>query len=483
MPTSSVSLQPCDYLSRWAHETPDAPFFRDGQQNITYAEALVHVKQLSSALRSLGVESAQLVGLEMPTGLQVLFTIAVMHEAAVSFVAGPRTENSSVTADWIFSTQPGSPSHTSQVVTVDGQFLHHAASLATTKEPRAYSSLKSPSRITFSSGTTGTPKAVEMTLEMTHHRALAALDLFDGRNPFISMLDLGTSSGFHTFLGALMTGQCFYNPGDGPHNLSIITTFDITAVKASPVQLSELCRAARAQNTSLAQLTAVYAAGSVTPVALRRELRELGVGHIVSVYGSTEAGRCAERVLDDDDLTNLGQVVEGTRLQIVDAAGNEVPPGTDGFVRYARDFQALAYLNDTEATQRIFHDGYFHTGDLGHLSPTGDLILAGRVSDVVNAGGVKVNLAEIENFVQAQPEVLDAAAFIYADANDVEQVALGLEARSDCNVTEIASALKQRFGSLAPRALVKLPKIPRNAAGKIDRTELRRLYEKAQPAR
>jgi acyl-CoA synthetase (AMP-forming)/AMP-acid ligase II len=477
-----VSHQPFDYVSRWADETPDAAFFRDGQQSVSFAEARQHVLQISSALRELGVRPGQLVGLELPTGLQVLFSCAVMHEAAVSFVHGPRSEGSSVTADWIFTTSPrpapSFPSST-RVVTVDGEFLRNAAARSIESDARRYPSGESLFRITFSSGTTGAPKAVVLSLEMAHHRALAALDLFDDRQPFLSMLDLGTASGFHTFLGAVMTGQCFYNPGDARHNLALITGHGVTAVKASPVQLSELCREARAQQKTLEPLATVYAAGSTTPVALRHELRALGVRRTVSLYGSTEAGRCAERVLDDDNLTNLGPVVAGTTLQIVDAHGTELPAGTEGFVRYARPFQALEYLNDSETTARIFRDGFFHTGDLGYVSAQGDLILAGRAADVVNAGGVKVNLADLENTAQAHPGVADAAAFIYSDQNDVEQLALALRSSPDCNLTTLTTELTRRFGSLAPRTVVKMAQIPRNAAGKIDRQTLRRLYEDA----
>ncbi|HLP23987.1 MAG TPA: long-chain fatty acid--CoA ligase, partial [Microbacteriaceae bacterium] len=375
--------QPFDLLEHWAISTPERPYFVDGTHELSFAQAYEHARKLATALRALGVQEGEVVALELSSALQVLFIPALMQLRAATVI---HRESGPVHANWLFSSNRTSSERARRTVPVDGAFLRDVAEHAELRESLPYPSRASLLRLAHSSGSTGTPKAIPLTLEMAHHRALAANELAVPGQPFMSLLDMGTASGFHTYLGGLLRGEAFYNPGNAAHNLALLSRYRVSALKLSPIQLSELLAEAERTGTPLDGLTALYCAGSVVPVALRQRVRSLGGIRLYCLYGSTEAGRCAERELLDDDTANVGQIAEGTELRIVDEAGNDVPAGQSGHVRYRRAHQAVEYFEDPFATEAAFVDGWFLTGDIGHISPRGELILDGRSNEVMNVG-------------------------------------------------------------------------------------------------
>ncbi|MFM6980126.1 MAG: class I adenylate-forming enzyme family protein [Micrococcales bacterium] len=466
--------QPHEWLAHWALVSPNAPMFRDGLQEMSYQQAYEYARKLAQKLRGLGLARGQLVSLELPTGLQVLFMCALLGEGITSQLY---SESSNQKADALFSASRTNSQVADRTLLVDSEFLRSLDSEIPIEEFAGFAE-DSIVRLVYSSGTTGVPKPIALKLNMVHHRSIAAVELSNANEPFLSMLDLSTASGFHTFVGSLMTGACYYNPGDGSHNLGLIDKFKITSVKASPSQLSELVKAAEAGQQELPSLKTVFSAGSAMPELLLTKLKALTAAKVFTLYGSSEAGRCAQRELTDGNSSNVGHVVEGTELRIVDEKHNEQDPSKPGMVQYRRAHQATEYFNDRSATDQVFDEGWFNTGDLGYLNENQELIILGRVGDVVNVGGVKVSLTELELFAQNQKTVGDAAAFTATDENENQQLALAVETGAD--LSHLIEALKHRFGSQSPTVIFELPQIPRNTAGKVMRNELRETFEKAQ---
>ena len=470
---ASAELQPFRYLQHWASLTPDSPYFRDGKHEISFAEALASAQQMSSELQRLGVREGDVISLDVSVALQVIFIAA---GAQLRLVTCSHLEYNATTsgfqADWLFSSNRSTSESAKRVVVVDAAFLRGVQSAHPLDVVSDYSSLESTYRIAFSSGSTGLPKAVPLTLDMVHHRAIAASELVVDGAPFMSILDLSTASGFHTLHDGWKRGACYYNPGDAKHNLEQIRHFGITAIKSSPVQLAELCGAAGHAGGHLDPLQRVYSAGSLVPVALRQKFRSVSAARLFTLYGSTEAGRCAERELDDDDLSNVGHVVPGTEARVVDSAGKEVPVGATGEVHYRRAHQATHYLGNEAASTNAFRDGWFVTGDLGHLTQDGELVLAGRANDIVNAGGIKVNLHEIEVSAQTLGNLADSSAVVIDGIDGISRVVLAVVRGPSSDLEKLGRDLKERFGALAPHTILGMPGIPKNRAGKTDRDAL-----------
>jgi acyl-coenzyme A synthetase/AMP-(fatty) acid ligase len=469
----NVELQPFRYLQHWSALTPDAPFFRDGKHEISFAEALDSAQRLSSELTRLGLREGDVIALDVSVALQVIFIAAA---AQLRLVTCSHLEYNATTsgfrADWLFSSNRSTSESATRVVVVDAAFLRGVQNAHPLDVVNDYSSLESTYRVAFSSGSTGLPKAVPLTLDMVHHRALAAAELVIDGTPFMSILDVTTASGFHTLHDGWMRGACYYNPGDAAHNLAQIRNFGITAIKTSPVQLAELCDAATYNGGNLDPLQRVYSAGSLVPVALRHKFRSLSAARLFTLYGSTEAGRCAERELTDDDLSNVGPIAPGSEVRVVDAAGQDVAVGASGQIHYRRAHQATHYLGNQAASTDAFHDGWFVTGDIGHLTDDGELVLEGRANDVVNAGGVKVNLHEIEVAALTLGKLADSAAVVINGTDEIPQVVLAVVRGPSSDLEALGRGLKNQFGALAPHTVVGMQTIPKNRAGKTDRDAL-----------
>jgi long-chain acyl-CoA synthetase len=476
MTTARLS-QPWDHLARWATVTPDAPLLLLPDARMTFAEVRRDATAIAAALRHAGLRPGDVVTLDLPVGLEVVFLAALLHEASVSarpLGSGPR-------ADWaISSSAPAASAAPGQrTLRVDGAFLGSLPAPPPGFAPRAFPGPDALCRIAHSSGTTGTSKAVPLSGEMVHHRALAAYELWVPRTPFLSILGMGTASGFHTFVAALMTGNAYLPPGAPAHNLAQVTAHGVTSIKASPVQISLLLDEAQRAGTPLTTLRRIHSAGSVVPVRLRERVRAETRATLVNLLGSTEAGRAAERTLDDDDLAYAGDVVAGTELEAVGDDDRALPPGEVGRLRYRRAFQATEYLDDPQATRRAFRDGWFYPGDLGSVSPEGRVTLAGRSADLINAGGVKVNPAAVEGVAVGIDGVRDAVGFGYADGSGVTLLGLAVELDDGADLPAVAARLRDTLGAVAPTALFRVPELPRNPAGKVLRDRVAELYRDA----
>lgn len=460
---------------------PNATAFSDGQQSLTYAHALEFALKIRRSLRTRGVRSGDSVAIELPSGLHVVATCALFIEGVVTLAhREPTTSRPVFVADWLLTTQRTESRAARQLIVVDAAFLSEVQSAEPDgSEGGGFVASDSPVRIVYSSGTTGTPKAIVLTREMVHHRALAAAELFDAETAFLSMLDLATASGFHTLLACLMTRRAYLNPGDGNHNLKIINQFSVGAVKASPAQLQTLVNACVQSGQRLPSLRAVYSAGSVLSPTLQATLKSLSNARIFTLYGSSEAGRCAQRELTDEQGHNVGAVVPGSDVRIVGEDGVPLAKGEQGSIEYRRAHQAIGYLNDSELTAQVFRDGWFRTGDIGYLNTRDELVVLGRVGDIVNVGGVKVNLVTLDATALEIEGVVDAAGFVTLESDNAPQLALAVVLRNDVSPQSLVAQLKEQLGSQAPGLLFALQSIPRTETGKVRRTELAETYHHA----
>ena len=110
-----------------------------------------------------------------------------------------------------------------------------------------------------------------------------------------------------------------------------------------------------------------------------------------------------------DKLGAVGRPHEGVTLRVVDEAGTDVPAGEGGRAVVQTPALAAGYAGGTDLSDRLSPDGWFRTGDVGRVDAEGFVWIEGRVSDMVNRGGLKVFPAEVEEVLRLSPGVADAA--------------------------------------------------------------------------
>ncbi|MGW5735532.1 MULTISPECIES: AMP-binding protein [Streptomyces] len=160
-------------------------------------------------------------------------------------------------------------------------------------------------------------------------------------------------------------------------------------------------------------------------------VREMGCG-LTHGYGMTEVPMITMGAPDDtaENLaTTEGKPPEGMEIRVTDAEGKEVPAGVDGEVRLRGEAVCQGYLDAAQSAGVFDADGFLITGDLGHVRPSGHLVLTGRAKDIIIRKGENISAKEIEDLLHRHPAVGDAAVIGLPDPERGERVCAVIERR------------------------------------------------------
>ncbi|MBU6393056.1 MAG: FadD3 family acyl-CoA ligase [Sphingomonadales bacterium] len=225
---------------------------------------------------------------------------------------------------------------------------------------------------------------------------------------------------------------------------------------------------------------AVTGAAPVPPSLVERMRRELGMSNIVNGYGMTECGAIAmTRQGDSAEViaNTCGYPLPGIEVRCIDDAGQDLPPGTPGELLVRGHAVMRGYLDDPKSTaEAIDADGWLHTGDIGTIDAHGYLAITDRKKDLFISGGFNVYPAEVEKLLSANPAVAVAAVVGIPDDRMGEVGKAYVVLRPDVTASEADLAAWSRANMAnykVPRRFVIVGDLPRNAAGKVLKTELR----------
>lgn len=232
----------------------------------------------------------------------------------------------------------------------------------------------------------------------------------------------------------------------------------------------------------------VYGAAPIPPELLRRTMGLLQCSFYQG-YGLTE-GFCATslrpRDHDVDDrpelLASAGRDSLSWLVRIVGPDGAELPSGEQGEVVIRGPALMEGYWHAPEATADVLRNGWFHTGDLGYRSPAGYVYLTDRLKDVIVSGGENISSREVEDALAGHPGVLEAAVIGIPDRQWGESVhaVVVLRASTEVGAEELLEHCRGRLARYkTPKSLEIVDDLPKNAAGKILKRELRRPYWEA----
>jgi acyl-CoA synthetase (AMP-forming)/AMP-acid ligase II len=148
--------------------------------------------------------------------------------------------------------------------------------------------------------------------------------------------------------------------------------------------------------------------------------------------------------------------------------------GNDGELSVRGQTRAIGYVSEEGA---MLHDtqGWYHTGDLGHIDGEGDLWITGRRIDRIVSGGVTIDAMEVEEVLRSHPGVLDACVVGLDDEEWGERVAAWIEAPEDGFDKDAVElhVRKRLVAAKRPRVWHLGGVLPQNANGKVDRRSVR----------
>jgi acyl-CoA synthetase (AMP-forming)/AMP-acid ligase II len=330
--------------------------------------------------------------------------------------------------------------------------------------------------ILFTSGTTGRSKGAMSAHRQTIGVARAWAELGGVRaddrylvvNPF-----------FHSFgykigiVVGLLTGATLYPVAtfDLDETMALIQSERITLLPGAPTIYQSLLNAPNRADFDLSSLRLAVTGAAVVPVVLIERMRDdLGIDHVVTAFGMTEAvvaTMCREDDSAETVATTCGRAIPGMEARIAD----------NGELLLRGDYVMLGYLDDAAATaEAIDADGWLHTGDVGTLDDAGNLTISDRLKDMYISGGFNVYPAEVEQTLARLDGVADVAVVGVPDER-MGEVGKAYVVRADgASLTEddVIGYARERLANFkAPRVVEFTDALPRNLSGKVLKTQLR----------
>ncbi|GGW12781.1 acyl-CoA synthetase [Streptomyces capoamus] len=338
-------------------------------------------------------------------------------------------------------------------------------------------------QLLYTSGTTALPKGAMMTHRALVHEylsAITALDLSAGDRP-AHALPLYHSAQLHVFLlPCLAVGatNLILDGPDGDRLLDLIEAGRVDSLFAPPTVWIGLAGRPDFATRDLSGLRKAYYGASVMPVPVLERLRERLPGlAFYNCFGQSEIGPLATVLAPDEHagrMDSCGRPVLFVDARVVDEHGEEVPAGTAGEIVYRSPQLCEGYWNKPEETAEAFRDGWFRSGDLAVRDAEGYFTVVDRVKDVINSGGVLVASRQVEDALYSHEAVADAAVIGLPDERWIEAVTAVVVPRGEVTQEQLVEHVKQRLAPFkAPKRVLFVDELPRNASGKVLKRELR----------
>ncbi|GAA3862203.1 MULTISPECIES: acyl-CoA synthetase [Streptomyces] len=338
-------------------------------------------------------------------------------------------------------------------------------------------------QLLYTSGTTALAKGAMMTHRALVHEylsAITALDLSAGDLP-VHSLPLYHSAQMHVFLLpylAVGAQNVILDAPDGDRLFDLIEQGRADSLFAPPTVWIGLAGRPDFATRDLSGLRKAYYGASIMPVPVLERLKErLPELAFYNCFGQSEIGPLA-MVLGPYEhkgrMDSCGRPVLFVEAKLADRAGDDVPDGEQGEIVYRSPQLCEGYWDKPEESAEAFRDGWFHSGDLAVRDADGYFTIVDRVKDVINSGGVLVASRQVEDALYTHPSVAEAAVVGLPDERWIEAVTAVVVAREEVTEAELIAHTRERLAPFkAPKRVLFVDALPRNASGKILKRELR----------
>jgi O-succinylbenzoic acid--CoA ligase len=418
------------WLEQSAGRRPDTIAVEDADGALTYAELLARAGAGAASLAG-----ASRVAIALPPGIDFAVALHACLLAGAAAVPVDLREPSPRLADATIAIDAPLPASRADAAPRATAPLAAAPLAAAPPASAASPDLSAPALVVHTSGTTGTPRPVVLTLGQVLHNALACAVALghDHSERWLCPLPLSHVGGLMVLLRSAIYGTtAVLGPADRT---------DVTIASLVPTQLGRLL-----DREPPASLRVVMLGGAPADPTLLTRARDAG-WPVATTYGLTQACS-AVTVAAVGDTETSGQPLPGLSVTIA----------TDGEVIVEGPTTA----------------GRLETGDLGRIDDRGRLIVLGRKVDTIVSGGENVMPSEVEAALLAHPAVAEAGVFGRPDAEWGEAVTAHVVLRTPLEPAELRAFAAARLARFkVPKTIEPVTSLPRNPAGKLLRRELR----------
>ena len=508
-----------DILDKAADIYPDKEALVDSKARLTYSQVREKTNRLAISLMELGIEPQDRVLVQLPNwnefvysyfGLQKIGAIPVLLIARYRQYEINHLFRLTGATSWIVPEQHGKVSYLpiiDDVLKDNTQTRHVILVRGKTRKPLlSMERLIEDARLTEENlvkladrrpdpmqvahmgptgGTTGLPKVVPR----THNDYLCRTEYvargweLTGNDTLLAVAPVGhdlTSS-----IGICPTiftyGKVVMLDSTEPEDIcGAIQKEKITALAWTPALAHRLVNFADLKDYDMSSLKKMYCGGGASPPDLIKEVSERLGCIFINAYGGTE-GMNVQTGLDYDMETVQRSVGKPTcpydTYKVVDENGRQLPPNTPGELLVKGPGVFTGYYDAPEENEKAFDkDGFFRTGDLAKFDDSGNIILTGRIREIIKRGGESISAVEIENLLVTHPDVGAVAVIGMPDKALGERVCAYIQPKPGAKVSfeGIISFLKSKGASVLqlPERIEVMDSLPLTKARKLDKRAL-----------
>ena len=463
---------------------PERIAIRDGAKEITYGRFAFAIRQVALALTWEGITPGSRLGIEAP-GLYphwvALMAVLRLGGEAAS-LTGPARAARAATAglDAVLSTDAQSPLRDAapKFIHYHDDWINRTAAAAADKGvelPDPALANRTLGRVVFSSGATGTPKAIMKPAEMLRTMTQEAAQDINENTKIFCGYGIGAQPKREIatwFRGG--TVICPYDPRSAPRELADAINHS-TYVITTPVSLVAIL-SAHGGLFEGRENRLIKVGGAPLPRDLRDDALKRLCSRIEIGYGASEISSIArgDAMLLDRHPGAVGFAIEGVEVQIVDENGKLVLPGTEGTLRARASYMTAGYIGDPETTGARFRDGWFYPGDVGFMEEDGLIVLLGRDTDLTIVGGAKFAPDTLEHELRQIPGIKDACALAVANRSGVNAPVILAVAEDGADCDALEKRVREKMDAAAlPGSIIRwTDEIPRGSRDKPLRQKL-----------
>jgi long-chain acyl-CoA synthetase len=349
--------------------------------------------------------------------------------------------------------------------------------------------------IIYTSGTTGTPRGALYTQRcfIDDSRTFALnvnVQQCDRHLQVTPQFHIAGNTWLRTFLyaGACTIIHKFFDP---VKTLKSIQDEKATHMNIVPTQVVAMLNTPDFADYNLSSMKLIWYGASPMPLeVLKKGLKNFGC-IFGEGYGQSESGPAISHMPREDHdvldkpveqqkhLASAGRPDIGVQVRIVDTDGNDCEPGDIGEIIVKSKHIMVGYWKKPQDTKETIVDGWLYTGDMGYYDERGYIYIADRKKDMIISGGENIFPREVEEVLYKHPAVLEAAVIGIPDDYWVEKVHAVIVTKKGASVApeEVTAFCKKHIaGYKTPKSIEFVDALPKNAAGKILKKELREKY-------
>ena len=472
-------------IRRAARHYGDRPCLTEGDRTLGFREFDAATDRLGNALLALGLAPGDRVGVLLPNSIECLIAYYALAKAGLVRVglnvreqeddhrykladAGCRAliHSGGLNADVEFD--------------LDAERLEQLIADGADTPCSVDRGLTEPYRLGYTGGTTGRPKGVTLTTlgEISEISAFL-MDLMPGMREddiFLHAAPIAHASGAF-FLPAIARGtHSLIMPKFDPGRfLELAERSRASQTFLVPTMLAMIMQESGIDQATLALRRIAYGASPISPSLLQRAEKRFG-RVFAQTYGQAESPMVITclRPEEHDRTGSCGRPFTMVEAAVFDEDDQPVAPGEQGEI-VCRGPQLMAgYWNRPEATAKTMRNGWLHTGDIGSMDEDGYFYILDRKNDMLISGGFNVYPREVEDVLMGFDGVVEAAVIGIADEKWGDRVHAVVTAKGGADPDAIRAYARERLANYkAPKSVEIWPELPKSAANKILRREIR----------